>query len=86
MVEKSSHYEYLATNMDDILIWSKDPMVVIRIIGKTYILESVGITKYYLDGNLNRWKCEIPWRSMEESGMRISYISKDLHTKFHSEI
>ena len=26
MVEKSSHYEYLATYVDNILIWSKDPM------------------------------------------------------------
>jgi hypothetical protein len=30
MVDKSSHYEYLATYVDDILIWSKDPMAVIR--------------------------------------------------------
>jgi hypothetical protein len=29
MVDKSSHYEYLATHLDDILIWSKDPMAVI---------------------------------------------------------
>jgi hypothetical protein len=30
MVDKSSHYEYLATYVDDILIWSKDPMAVIK--------------------------------------------------------
>jgi hypothetical protein len=29
MVEKTSHYEYLATYVDDILIWSKDPMSVL---------------------------------------------------------
>jgi hypothetical protein len=29
MVDNSSHYEYLATYVDDILIWSKDPMAVI---------------------------------------------------------
>jgi hypothetical protein len=29
MVKKSSHYEYLAKYVDDILIWSKDPMAVI---------------------------------------------------------
>jgi hypothetical protein len=28
MVDKSSHYEYLATYVDDILIWSMDPMAV----------------------------------------------------------
>jgi hypothetical protein len=30
MVDKSSHYEYLETYVDDILIWSKDPMAVIK--------------------------------------------------------
>jgi hypothetical protein len=28
MVDKSSHYEYLATYVDYILIWSKDPIAV----------------------------------------------------------
>jgi hypothetical protein len=31
MIDKSSHYEYLATYEDDILKWSKDPMVVIKL-------------------------------------------------------
>jgi hypothetical protein len=52
MVDKSSHYEYLATYVDDILIWSKDPMAVIKSLEKTYILKSVGITEYYLDGKV----------------------------------
>jgi hypothetical protein len=30
MVENSSHREYLDTYVDDILIWSKDPMVVLK--------------------------------------------------------
>jgi hypothetical protein len=38
MVDKSSHYEYLATYVDDILIWSKDPMAVIKSLEKTYML------------------------------------------------
>jgi hypothetical protein len=28
---------------------------------------------------LFRWKCGIPWRSIEESGIRISSIIKDLY-------
>jgi hypothetical protein len=72
MVDKSSHYEYLATYVDDILIWSKDPMAV--------MLKSVSIPILF------RWKCGIPWRSMEESGIRIISISKDLNLKRHSEI
>jgi hypothetical protein len=30
MVDNSSHYEYFATYVDDILVWSKDPMAVIK--------------------------------------------------------
>jgi hypothetical protein len=52
MVDKSSHYEYLATYVDDILIWSKDPMAVIKALEKTYMLKSVGIPEYYLGGNV----------------------------------
>jgi hypothetical protein len=52
MVEKSSYYEYLATYVDDILIWSKDPMTVIKSLEKTYMLKSVHIPKYYLGGNV----------------------------------
>jgi hypothetical protein len=52
MVNKSSHYEYLATYVDDILIWSKDPMAVIKSLEKTYMLKTVGIPEYYLSGNV----------------------------------
>jgi hypothetical protein len=52
MVGKSSHYECLATYVDDILIWSKDLMSVINSLEKTYMLKSVGIPEYYLGGNV----------------------------------
>jgi hypothetical protein len=52
MVGKSSHYEYLATYLDDILIWSKDPMAVIKSLENTCMLKSVGIPEYYLGGNV----------------------------------
>jgi hypothetical protein len=35
MVDKSSHYEYLATYVYEILIWIKDPMAVIKALEKT---------------------------------------------------
>jgi hypothetical protein len=52
MVEKSSHYEYLASNVDDILIWSMDPIAVRKSLEKTCMLNSVGIPEYYLGGNV----------------------------------
>jgi hypothetical protein len=51
VVDKSSHYEYLATYVGDILIWSKDPMVIIKSMEKTYMLKSVGVPEYYLGEN-----------------------------------
>jgi hypothetical protein len=52
MVDKSSHYEYLARYVDDILIWRKYPMAVIKSLVKTYMLKSAGIPEYYLGGNV----------------------------------
>jgi hypothetical protein len=61
MIDKTSHYhEYLATYVDAILICSKDPMGVIKSLGKTYLLKSVDIPEYYLGGNVelqgDSWK------------------------------
>jgi hypothetical protein len=52
MVENSSQYEYLASYVDDILIWSKDPMAIIKSLEKTYMLKSLGIPEYHLGGNV----------------------------------
>jgi hypothetical protein len=38
--------------VDEILIWSKDPLSVIKSLEKTYMLKSIGITEYYLAGNV----------------------------------
>jgi hypothetical protein len=81
MVDNSSLYKYLATYVDDILIWSKDPMAFIKIIGKDIHVKHCRHSRI-----LFRWKCKIPWRSMEESGIRISSVSKYLHSTCHSEI
>jgi hypothetical protein len=60
MIDKTSHYEYLATHADDILIWSNDPMSVIKSLEKIYLLKNVGIPEYYLGGNVeflgDAWK------------------------------
>jgi hypothetical protein len=48
MVDKLSHYEYLATYVDDIIFWSKDTMDVIMSLEKNYMLQSLGIPECYL--------------------------------------
>jgi hypothetical protein len=46
MVDKSSNYEHLATYVDDILIWSKDPMAVVKSSEKISLMKNVGIPEY----------------------------------------
>ena len=48
MKDMGTHYEYVATFVDDVLIWSKDPMAIMEELKKTYILKGVGIPEYYL--------------------------------------
>ena len=45
-------YEYLATYVDDILIFSKDPMSTINELKKSYNLKGVGEPQYYLGGDV----------------------------------
>ena len=46
------HYEYLATFVDDILHWAKDPMIVLKELMEHYTLKGVGIPEYYLGGDV----------------------------------
>ena len=45
-------YEYLATYVDDVMAWSKDPIEVINALKEQYTLKGVGIPEYYLGGNV----------------------------------
>ncbi len=51
--KKEDHYEYLATYVDDILAFSRDPMGIIEVIQKSYSLKGVGTPEYYLGGNID---------------------------------
>jgi hypothetical protein len=73
MVDKSSHYEYISTYVDDILLWSKDPMAVIKSLEKTYMLKTVGIREYYLGGNV-----EFLGESWKNQGLGLD-LSENIH-------
>ena len=47
-----THYEYIATYVDDVLVFSKDPISVIEELRKDYILKGVGQPRYYLGGDV----------------------------------
>jgi hypothetical protein len=69
MMDKSSNYEYLATYVDDILIWSKNPMAVIKSLEKNYMQ----VNECRHSGILFRWECRI----------KVGSISKDLYSERH---
>jgi hypothetical protein len=71
MVNKSSHYEYLAKYVDDILIWSKDPMAVIKSLEKTYMIKCVDNPEYYLGGNI-----EFLGESWKNQGLGLALSAK----------
>jgi hypothetical protein len=71
MLYKSSYEENLATYVDDILIWNKDPMAVIKSLEKTYILKIVGITEYYLVGNVHLF-----WEAWNIQGLGLALSVK----------
>jgi hypothetical protein len=52
MKKVDDHWEYIATYVDDILSFSKDPMAVIDELQKDYVLKGIGIPEYYLGGNI----------------------------------
>jgi hypothetical protein len=71
MVDKSSHNQYLAPYVDDILIWSKDLMAVIKLLEKTYMLKSVGILECYLGENV-----ELLGESWKNQGLGLALSAK----------
>ena len=50
---KGDHHECVATCVDDILVFSRDPMPIIEEIRKTFVLKGVGKPEYYLGGNFH---------------------------------
>ena len=48
MRRNGDHYEYIATYVDDLLVFCKKPMDIIDTIRKTYELKGIGAPEYYL--------------------------------------
>ena len=52
--DKGDYYEHLASYMDDILVWSRDPMAIMDVLKRIYTIKGVGISEYYLGGNIQQ--------------------------------
>ena len=52
--DAGDHFEYIATYMDDILVWSCNPMRIMKLLMANYTMKGVGIPEYYLGGNVEQ--------------------------------
>ena len=52
MKEFETHNEYIATYVDDVLSFSKEPMKVIKAFEKDYVTKAIGKPRYYLGGDI----------------------------------
>ena len=66
-----THYEYIARYVDDVLVWSKDPMKIINEMKKTYTMKGIGVPEYYLGGNVEQLGPE--W---EKEGIKIALSAR----------
>jgi Reverse transcriptase (RNA-dependent DNA polymerase) len=46
------NYEYIATYVDDVLVYSKDLMRIIEELQRDYVLKGIGVPQYYLGGDI----------------------------------
>ena len=71
MKDCGTHYEYLARYVDDILVWSKDPLKIMEELKKTYTLKGIGSPEYFLGGNVEELGPE--W---EKEGIKTALSAK----------
>ena len=83
------HYEYVATYVDDILAFSRDPMAIINEIQKDYSLKGIGTPEYYLGGNFHTTKDvdNVAEVDNDEPGRHLSsmWLTENITTTFSAE-
>jgi hypothetical protein len=52
IIDKGSHYEYIARYVDDIIAFGKDPLTTINEVKRDYVLKGIGKPEYYLGGDV----------------------------------
>ena len=88
MRKRGDHYEYIATYVDDLLVFSKTPMDIIDTIRDTYELKGVGAPEYYLGSDYLSTEGENkplgPPLADDVNG--IAYVGHDEEDKHLSEL
>src|SRR5688500_18364215 len=72
------HYEYIARYVEDVIVFSKDIMLVIQELKKTYIMKGVGKPQYYLGGDVVGLGPEWEKEGISEAFSAETYIQNAL--------
>ena len=81
MKDCGTHYEYLATWVDDVLHWGKKPMELIHQLEKMFPLKGTGVPEYYLGGDIE----QIEW-PLAESGKTTALSCRTYITQIAAKI
>ena len=74
----NDHYEYIARYVDDVIVFSKDPMLIVQELKRTYIMKGVGKPQYYLGGDVASLGPEWEKEGISESFSAETYIHNAL--------
>jgi hypothetical protein len=81
MKDCGTHYEYLATWVDDVLHWGRKPMELIHQLEKIFPLKGTGMPEYYLGGDIE----QIEWPSAK-SGKTTAISCRTYITQITTKI
>lgn len=56
ILDCGTHYEYVATYVDDVMHWSRNPMKLIKQLEEKFLLKGTGVPEYYLGGDIEQVK------------------------------
>ena len=80
MKDMGDHYEYIATYVDDVLAFGRDPIATINELKQDYILKGIGFPEYYLGGDVveleGTWKKEGVYNSLSAKTYIQNVIAK----------
>eukprot|EP00978_Attheya_sp_CCMP212_P037927 scaffold183112_cov32-Attheya_sp.AAC.1 len=73
---QADHYEFIATYVDDLLVFSRDPNPIIDEIKDDYILKGVGEPEYYLGADMESLNQEWQRDSVKSAISSNTYIKR----------
>ena len=71
---EDGHYEYIACYVDDVIIFSKDPMAIMKKLQDKFTMKGVGEPRYYLGGDVKKLDEQWAKQDITEAFSAETYI------------